>query len=61
MHYHEASVKWLEPALILPQLQEKENSQKAAILTANNLAISSLIADGLLCFLLVRQCLMQYP
>jgi len=43
MNYHEAPVKWMEPALILPQLQEKENAQKAAILTANNLAISSVI------------------
>jgi len=37
MNYHEASVKWLESALLLPQLQEKENSQEAAILTTNNL------------------------
>lgn len=43
MNYHDVSVKWLEPALLLPQLQEKENSQEAAILTTNNLAISSMV------------------
>jgi len=43
MNYHEASVKWLEPTLLLPQLQEKENSQEEAILTTNSLAISSMI------------------
>jgi len=43
MNYHQASVKWPEPTLLLPQLQEKENSQAAAILTTNNLAFSSMI------------------
>jgi len=43
MNYQEASVKWLEPALLLPQLQEKENSQEAAILTTINLANSFMI------------------
>jgi hypothetical protein len=42
VNYHQESVKWLQPALLMPQLEEKENSQEAAMLTTNNLAISSM-------------------
>lgn len=61
MNYHDVSVKWLEPALLLPQLQEKENSQEAVTLTTNNFAISSMITYNRRSFMFfLRQCLTHY-